>query len=360
MRFRSLLMLGLALVLGGLAVFLAQDWMQRQVPKAPVIVKQEAPEFETTKVVVAATPLFFGNKIRRESLRLVDWPVTSVPPGSFKSFDELLGNDEERVSLRAIEVGEPVLQSKVSGFGGRAILSAVIAPEMRAVTIRVNDVNGVAGFVLPGDHVDVLLTRNLSGGGGKGNLITDVLLQNIKVLGIDQQASEQLDKPKVAKAVTMEVTQLQAQKLALAQKVGTLSLALRHLLNVDAEAVRRVTLADLNVGEANQAADAQKVAEGEKKPTKKTVVVKRATSGAKRSDQSKVRIVRALKAQTYKVAPERSIASEPAFSKPLNLLPGQAVTPRAETPSAVSGSQDKTEEGEGATGAPTNISAPST
>ena len=352
MRLRAFLMLGLALVLAGVAVFLAQDWLQRQVPQAPVIVKQE-PTIQTTKIVVAASPLFFGNKIRRESMRLVDWPVDSVPPGSFKDFDSLLDGDEERVALRAIEVGEPILEPKVSGFGGRAILSAVIAPDMRAVTIRVNDVNGVAGFVLPGDHVDILLTRN-PGGGGNNGLITDVLLQNVKVLGIDQQSSEQTNKPKVAKAATLEVTQLQAQKLALAQKVGTLSLALRDLLNVDAEAVRTVTVRDLRVGEANTPPDEADVAAAAKAKKKKTVVVKRVTPQKKRNS---VRIVRALKSSEVAVDPERSIASEPAFSKPLNLLPTQQVPTQGEGQATPASGGD---DGGDATSGPTVLKAPTT
>ena len=357
MRMRAFLMLGFALLLAGVVVYLFQDWMQRQIPKAPVIVQQQEPELQTTKVVVAASPLFFGNKIRRESLRLVDWPADSVPPGSFTNFDELLSEEEERSALRAIEVGEPILSSKVSGFGGRAILSAVIAPEMRAVTIRVNDVNGVAGFVLPGDHVDILLTRSEVGGDAKQNMFTDVLLQNVKVLGIDQQASEQLDKPKVAKAATLEVTQLQAQKLALAQRVGQLSLALRDLLNVDAELTRTVTIADLRVGEAIEPPEAVAKAVSKKTP-KKPVVVKTAKADSGLS----VRIVRALKSSEYKVEAERSISSQPAFSKPLNLLPARG-TGSGGQDAAPSDADDgaKTGSDEGA-GTPTSLTpdAPTT
>ena len=356
MRMRAFLMLGFALLMAGVVVYLFQDWMQRQIPKAPVIVQKQEPQIETTKVVVAASPLYFGNKIRRESLRLVDWPADSVPPGSFTNFDELLSDDEERSTLRAIEVGEPILASKVSGFGGRAILSAVIAPDMRAVTIRVNDVNGVAGFVLPGDHVDVLLTRS-EGGGGNTGMFTDVLLQNVKVLGIDQVASENIEKPKVAKAATLEVTQLQAQKLALAQRVGQLSLALRDLLNVDAELTRTVTISDLRVGEALEPPKVEVAKEVKPKAPKKPVTVKTVKSDPGLS----VRIVRALKASEYKVEAERSISSQPAFSKPLNLLPAKSIAPKAEEEEVEQGGA--TEAGEDSEdGSPTSLTpgAPTT
>lgn len=348
---RAFLMLGFALLLAGVVVYLFQDWMQRQIPKAPVIVQQQEPQIETTKVVVAASPLFFGNKIRRESLRLVDWPADSVPPGSFTNFDELLSDDEERSTLRAIEVGEPILASKVSGFGGRAILSAVIAPDMRAVTIRVNDVNGVAGFVLPGDHVDILLTRKEGGSG----MFTDVLLQNVKVLGIDQVASENLEKPKVAKAATLEVTQLQAQKLALAQRVGQLSLALRDLLNVEADLTRTVTIADLRVGEAIEPPNQELVKDVTPKKPRKPVVVKTAKANSGLS----VRIVRALQASEYKVEAERSISSQPAFSKPLNLLPAKTIAPSSDQGDEAGASDGQTD---GGGGSPTKLvpEAPST
>ena len=239
------------------------------------------------------------------------------------------------------------MASKVSGFGGRAILSAVIAPDMRAVTIRVNDVNGVAGFVLPGDHVDILLTRKEGG----SSLFTDVLLQNVKILGIDQVASENLEKPKVAKAATLEVTQIQAQKLALAQRVGQLSLALRDLLNVEAELTRTITVSDLRVGEAIEPPNQDVAKDVTPKKPKKPVIVKtvRADPGLS------VRVVRALKASEYKVEAERSISSQPAFSKPLNLLPAKSNGGQS---NATGGAETDGEAG----GAPTSLSpdAPST
>jgi pilus assembly protein CpaB len=116
---------------------------------------------------------------------------------------------------------------------------------MRAVTIRVNDVNGVAGFVLPGDRVDVLLTREENQASRTKNPITDILLQNVKVLGIDQKANDNEEQPKVVRAVTLEVEPFDAQKLALAVTVGSLALALRHEANADADYTRTVRVSDL-------------------------------------------------------------------------------------------------------------------
>ena len=112
---------------------------------------------------------------------------------------------------------------------------------MKAVTIRVNDVEGVAGFVLPGDRVDVVLTRQQD----KTVAATDVVLQNVRVLAVDQVADERADKPSLAKAITLEVEVTAAQKLALAATVGTLSLALRKAGEATAMNTRRITLSDL-------------------------------------------------------------------------------------------------------------------
>jgi len=331
MKMRSLLMLGLALVMAGASVFLARNWMQSRIEpqsiQTPIV-----PQVQLATVVVAATPLFFGNTIRREHLREVPWPADIVPPGAFSSIDEMLVDDltedgdppVERVALRKIEVNEPVLKAKVSGFGGRASLSAVLSPEMRATTIRVNDVTGVAGFILPGDRVDILLTRSRSGGAASGaDLLTDVLLQNIKVLAIAQDANEDRNKPGVVKVVTFETTTVQAQKLVLAQRIGALSLALRHVLNVVAEIPKTVTLRDLKIGEAN-------VLPGETKPPKKTVIVKKT---AKKKEGLSVRIVRGLSTSSYEVQPERQpLFSTPADSKPLELTPQTSSTLQGETP----------------------------
>jgi pilus assembly protein CpaB len=247
MRSRAVLMLGLAVVLAVGAVFLAQNWLKGQSKQSP------GAKVSATRVVVARNALNFGAIIREENLRYLNWPSKSIPDGAFASIKDIIGDGKRRVALRRIEINEPVLKSKISGFGGRASLSAVISENMRAATIRVNDVRGVAGFVLPGDRVDVMITRDPITGKriASKNLMTDVLLQNVKVLAIDQNSNETKDKPSVAKAVTLEVTTLQAQKLVLAQLVGTLSLALRNVNNVSAAVFKTVKIHDLRVGEVN-------------------------------------------------------------------------------------------------------------
>jgi pilus assembly protein CpaB len=124
-------------------------------------------------------------------------------------------------------------------------LSALVKPGMKAVTIRVNDVEGVGGFVLPGDHVDAVLTRQLE----KGNATTQVVLQNTRVLAVDQTADERAAKATVAKSVTLEVDTVDAQKLWLASSVGSLSLLLRKAGETAEIRTRKVTLNDLGTNE---------------------------------------------------------------------------------------------------------------
>lgn len=243
---RPVVLLVAAVALGGASVFLARQWLTEAVRSA----QPGRPAIEMSTVVVARVPLSFGNKLALENLKVVAWPADARPDGSFTTLDELISASEERVVLRSMEPGEPVLATKVSGFGGRATLSTIIDESMRAVTIRVDDVNGVAGFVLPGDRVDIMITREVE----REKPVTDVLLQSVKVLGVDQEASDQKDKPVVARAVTLEVTPVQAQKLTLGQTVGSLSLSLRNQLDADATEQRTVTLADLGRGEPVPAA----------------------------------------------------------------------------------------------------------
>jgi len=378
MRTRAFVMLGLALLLAGASVYLARNWIQGQV-QANAVTEPQKPAIQTTKIVVAAGDLYYGNKLRREQLLLIEWPKSSVPEGAFQSFDEILGDKngkdasgkpvDDRVVLRTINKNEPILKNKITGFGGRASLSALLSPGMRATTIRVNDVNGVAGFVLPGDRVDILLTRDpgTTSGNGVQGLVTEVLLQNMKVLGIDQDANEDRTKPGVARSVTLEVTTIQAQKLTLAQRLGQLSLTLRHVNTVDAEKPTTITARDLRVGEYNEAPgnklSASTLVDETPEPvvpedapavsTKKAVVTKTMTSSKTTKDLASIRIVRGLKAAEYEVSPEKPSFSAPAYSKPLNLLPTKiapSVAPIAPAPSKLDPTLDPATGGGDTTG----------
>jgi pilus assembly protein CpaB len=241
-RISTIVMIGFAVLFGLLAVFIAQSWLNSQAEMRMRSLEANRKPIETQTIVVASKPLRFGAELNSSSLREIAWPGDAVPVGAFTRISDIMSGGR-RVVLTAIEANEPVLASKITGPGQRATLSAMIADGMRAVTIRVNDVDGVAGFVLPGDRVDVALTRQAD----KINT-NDVVLQNVKVLAIDQIADERTDKPAIARAVTLEVNAVDAQKVALAASVGNLSLMLRRAGEAKAADTRRVTLSDLAIG----------------------------------------------------------------------------------------------------------------
>ena len=176
-----------------------------------------------------------------------NWPADSVPEGAFRTIDDAIKGG--RVALRPIVVGEPILASKVSGTDGRAVLSANLPEGQRAIAIPVSAVNGVAGFVRPGDVVDVLLTRQIPGEGATGDdLMVNVVLERVQVLAIDQSANEADTAPKVGATATVQVDMYGAQKLILAQRIGSLSLALRNVQNQMSDRFAVVTARDLGGG----------------------------------------------------------------------------------------------------------------
>jgi pilus assembly protein CpaB len=238
-------MIGFAVLFGLLAVFLAQTWLNDQAEqRMKSLEAQKKNPTPARTIVVASKPLRFGNELSALALRALPWPEDALPAGSFGSIKEL--TSAKHVVLSPIETNEPILASKITGTGQRATLSAVIKDGMKAVTIRVNDVEGVAGFVLPGDRVDVVLTRQADRQGDKAAAMNDVIIQNVRVLAIDQIADERAEKPAVVKAVTLEVDETDGQKLSLAASVGTLGLLLRKSGEVAVAPARRVTLTDLS------------------------------------------------------------------------------------------------------------------
>jgi pilus assembly protein CpaB len=251
MRANTVIMIILAGIFGVLAVVLANIWLANE---RNAMAQSDGVKRDT--VVVAAVPLKFGDTLTADKLQEIAWPAGAVPTGAFKTTKDALAGNGTRQALQMISANEPVLATKITGPGQRATLSAVLGEGMKAVSIRVNDVLGVAGFVFPGDRVDVLLTRTVNGDGGDKSFV-DVLLQSMKVLAVDQVADESKDSPTVVKAVTLEASTKDAQKLTLAAGAGQLSLALRQAAANKGETTERVTLSDLTGDTPNDVAKRQ-------------------------------------------------------------------------------------------------------
>jgi pilus assembly protein CpaB len=230
----NMLVLALAIVLGGIAAILARNWL---------LSHGQTEQAGAASIVVAAAPLTFGTQLSPENLKEIPWSTGALPDGAFASKREVL-NDGRRMALAAIARNEPILHSKITAPGQRATLSSILDPGKRAVTVRVDDVRGVAGFIQPGDRVDVVLIRT-EAESRTNEGYSDVILQSAKVLAIDQITGERTEQPTIAKAVTLEVTPEEAQKILLATNIGRLSLILRQPEEAVADPAQRVTEADL-------------------------------------------------------------------------------------------------------------------
>lgn len=212
-----------------------------------------------TEIVVANQNIQFGQEIEPHLVRLQRWPADAVPPGAFLEMAAVIPEDDAAVRRARSNIveGEVVLTSKLSGFGEKVTITQKLGENTRAMAIKVDAVTAVGGFVTPGDFVDIVLTQ------GKNDSIRAVtILQNIRVIGVDQQSEEAVDSPEVARTITVEVSPADGQKLALAQKAGTLSLTLRTLDGVVDEPLDMVDLRDL-------LREKSPVEEAEKAPTVK-------------------------------------------------------------------------------------------
>ncbi|CAG2156797.1 Flp pilus assembly protein CpaB [Cupriavidus numazuensis] len=214
---RAFVMLLVAALAGLAAVVLASRWMMQQSAGT------------TTKVVVASTDINLGQRLSPEFIKVVDWPRESLPPGALIDQKTVDG----RVTKTSVMRGEPILESKLTPAGTKGGLSAVIADGKRAITVRVNDVVGVAGFALPGSFVDIIVNtqKDAKSEGQHEQSISKIVLEKILVLAVAQEVNRDETKPKVVNAVTLEVSPDEAEKLDLARSVGSLSLVLRNQID---------------------------------------------------------------------------------------------------------------------------------
>jgi len=250
-RTNTIITLGASAAFGILAIVIARGWVNDAVSNQYQISRAQTstitlPQKDTVPVLVAEMDLNFGDLVTPQSVRLVDMPEDALPLGSYNNFDTLFVDPSlPTVALTRMVANEPVLDFKVSGPGGKGSLSAIIAEDMRAVAIRVNDVAGVGGFIVPGDYVDVMMTRETNPEKPGGEKVTNLLVQNLKVLGTDQNNNQQAAAPQVVQTVTLEVKNEDAQKLILGMSVGKLSLTLRRAGQTENEPALSVSINDL-------------------------------------------------------------------------------------------------------------------
>ena len=253
MRQNTIVTLGASLMFGGLAVALARGWINDAIQSEftqSYLVQTSAADSQTLNVpvMVIDADVGFGDILSPEMIRTAQVPEDLVPLGSFASANALFVNLEQNtIVLTPMSRNEIILSGKISGPGSRGSMSSLISDGMRGVSVRVDDVAGVSGFVLPGDYVDVIYTRDKTTRRNGNELISDILLENIRVLGIDQNYNPSETVPDVAETITLEVSVTDAQKLHIAMDAGKLSLVLRSAGDIDPALGRTIAQKQLAV-----------------------------------------------------------------------------------------------------------------
>lgn len=238
------LLIGAAIAGGAVYLMLERERVLAEQMAASQKPADTAPQIETVDVVVAAKPLRYGAVLTEDAVRIVAFTKDAAPKNSFATLEKLFGvggEGNERVVLRAMDRGEPILSNRITGFGERPTISAQLTPGMRAFTLRIDAVSGVAGFLLPNDRVDIFLTT-----GSRDGLKSNVIMQNVKVIAVDQLADQDARLARVSRTATVEVAPQDAQKLALAQQMGRISLSLRQIdENATDEETEAVDIGDI-------------------------------------------------------------------------------------------------------------------
>ncbi|MFI4976827.1 MAG: Flp pilus assembly protein CpaB [Caulobacterales bacterium] len=247
MRTGTIISLGASALLGLGALVVAKVWLP-QAGQHSILQRPDQNLAGTVPVVVAANDIPYGAKLDAHRLVVVHLPAGAVPPGAYSSPGQILGvAGGPPVALTQISAREPILPAKLSSGGARPTVAAVIADGMRAYTIQVSDVAGGGGHILPGDRVDVVLSRDLqiTDGGQNKRPISDVVLENVRVLGMDLNKDPASSTPAVAHTATLEVSVGDVEKLAVAAQTGSLSLALRRTGSAEVAPTRTYQVNDL-------------------------------------------------------------------------------------------------------------------
>lgn len=232
MRARLFLLLGIALMAAGTAVFAAREWLGTQRSTMLTASAAQALELEQTEILVARDVLPAGLLIKPSHVRWQVWPESGLAKSYIvKGEDQTLDDFVGTVVRSGIAEGEPITDMRVVKPGENGFLAAVLAPGKRAVTVPVNATTGIGGFIFPGDRVDLILTHGIDrqADNDRTRRASETVLSNVRVLAIDQSTDDQGAEPSLAKTVTLEVTPKQAEMVTLTTELGRLSLVLRSL-----------------------------------------------------------------------------------------------------------------------------------
>ena len=228
MSARALVFVVIALVMAGATAMIARNWLSSERAELSAEARP-APQQVTKNVLVATVEMPAGSFVKAEHVRWQSWPETALNDSylieGISKPEDVVGS----VVRRGIVAGEPVTSGRIVRPGDRGFLAAVLQPGMRAVAIGVNPTSGIAGLVFPGDRVDIILTQSIPTGGSEPRMASETVLENVRVLAIDQVLNDQSGEPTLGKNATIEVTPKQAEIIAVVSDMGKLSLSLRSL-----------------------------------------------------------------------------------------------------------------------------------
>ncbi len=241
MNVRSILLVVVALAVAGVTAIMARSWLGANQAQPVQVVA--APQ-SSTKILVAAVNMPIGRIVEAEDLRWQSWPDDAVSENYLKQgvvkIESLLG----KVVRHGMTIGEPVTQLRLVGPGERGFMAAILSPGMRAITVPINATSGIAGFIFPGDRVDLILTHSPRDGDGKQRRASETVMRNVRILAVDTRTNDQTTTPALGKTVTIEVTPKIVEKIAVLQRVGAISLSLRSLAKPDGQPTTAMTLDD--------------------------------------------------------------------------------------------------------------------
>jgi len=272
---RRIILPVIALVLAGFTAYLARSWMEEQRRPEVAAALPEA-TIETKSVLVAATPLDAGTFVQSDALRWQEWPDVTLPESYYVEGsgrrDDLVG----AVVRQPIDAGEPITEGNIVMPGDRGFLAAVLNPDMRAVSVPVDDASSNAGLILPGDHVDLILTQTLDEEEmGDRRRVSETVLEDVRVIAMGRrlhgEEPEEGSRNQVRTA-TLEVTPAGAQKVAVVTELGRLSLSLRSLAQSDEPASDDSLREDLPTATWDR--DVSRALGGEKRTTKGLAVLR--------------------------------------------------------------------------------------
>src|SRR6266568_41264 len=253
-----------ALIFAGLASWGVYNYLQQETQKSKAT--------QTEKTVVAAADVPIGAKLNATQLKTVNWPRDSRPPGSLADTSMAV----DRIAVHQIAAGEAVTEPKLLPKDiktGAGIMSYIVPAGHRAITVGVNEVAGVAGFLSPNNHVDVVLTTQIPGNTSES--ISKIVLENVPILATGQIATEQKDgKPVVVPTVTLDLTPEDAEKLILAASKGSLQMLLRNVTDIAPAGTKGATITKVLGGVERPAAVSRVVSKKAAKKQARPAVVK--------------------------------------------------------------------------------------